>query len=196
MNDRDFTKNRNEKKLQALFEAAPWLIDVTYFEYLTADQEEGTLFNELEKALEINGHVPKGFDANSAEEVTPGERNRRPDLVFLLSNLGLSRLVIVELKAPNTPLYGEHLRQLQGYLRRATQWFDERQKSVRVDGILIGSYAKLESRADDVEWLRAEVKRTGNKDEWQVYDLTQVLERAEAAHQELLRLKRRHHDGD
>jgi len=190
--DRDFSKKRNEKKLQQLFQAAPWLIDVTYFEYLTADQEEGTLYSELEKELQISKHTPKGFDPNAPEEVNPGAKNRRPDLAFLLGNIGLSRVVIVELKAPNTPLYGEHLRQLQGYMRRARQWFDERQKPVRIDGILIGSYAKLDSQAEDVEWLRDEVKKSGNKGEWQVFDLTDVLERTEAAHHELLRLKRRY----
>lgn len=189
--DRDFTKGRNEKKLQHLFENAPWLIDPTFFTFLAADTQERTMYGELEKALGIHNHVPKGYNPNDETETKPGGTNKRPDLVFVLGNAGLQRIVIVELKAPNTPLYGEHLRQLQGYMRRARQWCNEHgKKGTRIEGILLGTFAKLDARADDVEWLREQIEQAGTKEFWQVFDLLEVLEKTEAAHRELLDMQK------
>jgi len=190
INDKDFKQGKNEKTLQYLFERAPWLIDPTFFQFLSADKNEKTMQSDLEKALEINRHVPKGYTATTEDETKPGGRNKRPDLVFLLGNAGLHRIVIVELKAPNTPLYGAHLRQLQDYMASAQQWCDERQVNTRIDGILIGSFADIESQAQDVRWLRGEIKKSKNKDDWQVFDLIQILQKTEDAHRELLNMQK------
>lgn len=81
--------------------------------------------------------MAKSYDPNTEEETSPGGANLRPDLVFLLGNEPLNRLVIVELKAPNTPLYGGHYRQLQKYVRDAEKWLKTHGRdNVDVQGIL------------------------------------------------------------
>lgn len=187
----DFKKKDDEGQLHRLFNECPWLIDPTFFEFLTSNQTERTLFQELERALQIAQHVPNDYDSRTEDERQPGGLNLRPDLVFLLGNRDLNRLVIVELKAPNTPLYGEHYRQLQKYVRHAKQWFKDRSQTVMVEGILIGSMADLKSRADDVEWLRAEIHKSGNRDECRVHSIDMVLEQTEKAHWGILERERK-----
>ena len=185
----DFKAQRNEKALHSLLKVCPWLINPTYFEFLTSDKTERTMFSQLEKELKIDAHVAVTYDPSVSDEVEPGGKNERPDLVFLLGNDALSRLVIVELKAPNTPLYGDHYRQLQGYVRRAEKWFKQRNKdNIRVEGLLIGSHARIDSRAEDVEWLEAEIQNTRNQGQCRVYGIDEVLDMAQNAHKELITL--------
>jgi len=107
--------------------------------------------------------------------------------VFLLGSSGLRRLVIVELKAPNTSLDGTHLRQLQDYMREAKRWLSDKGfPDCQVEGYLIGSMAEPSSRAKEVEWLRDQMEQTRNRGDWRVYDILEVLELSERAHQELL----------
>lgn len=186
----DFKKKDDEGQLHRLFNECPWLIDPTFFEFLTSNQTERTIFRELERALKVGRHVPDGYDSTTEDERAPGGRNLRPDLVFLLGNRDLNRLVLVELKAPNTPLYGEHYRQLQKYVRHAKQWFTDRGETVLVDGILIGSLAELKSKADDVEWLRDEIQKSGNRGECRAQSIDMVLEQTEKAHWGILERER------
>ena len=185
----DFKAKKNEKALHGLLKVCPWLINPTYFEFLTSDKTEKTMFSQLEKELKIDAHVAVTYDPSVSNEVEPGGKNERPDLVFLLGNDALNRLVIVELKAPNTPLYGDHYRQLQGYVRRAEKWLKQRNKdNIRVEGLLIGSHAPIDSRAEDVEWLDAEIRTTRNQGQCRVYGIDDVLDRAQNAHKELIAL--------
>ena len=115
--DVDFKDGNNEDELHGLLKESPWLIDPTYFEFLTSNRAARTLFRRLEKKLGTGNEVPAGYDKGAPSETEPLNANRRPDLVFLLGNEGLRRLVIVELKAPNTPLHHEHLMQLKDYMR-------------------------------------------------------------------------------
>jgi len=185
----DFKMKKNEKTLHRLLKKCPWLIDPTFFEFLTSDQSEKTMFTQLEKELQVDSHVDPGYDSTTSDEADPGGTNERPDLVFLLGNTALSRLIIVELKAPNTPLYGEHYRQLQGYVRRAMKWLKQRGKAnVRVDGLLIGSFGPIDSRAEDVEWLNDEIDKTHNQGQCRVFGIDAILEMAQDAHKELIAL--------
>ena len=185
----DFKATKNEKALHKLLKNCPWLINPTYFEFLTSDKTERTMFSLLEKELKIDAHVAATYDPSVSDEVKPGGQNERPDLVFLLGNDALNRLVIVELKAPNTPLYGDHYRQLQGYVRRAEKWLKQRNRgNLRVEGLLIGSHAPIDSRAEEVEWLEAEVQNTRNQGQCRVYGIDQVLDMAQNAHKELITL--------
>ena len=124
----DFKATKNEKALHKLLKNCPWLINPTYFEFLTSDKTERTMFSLLEKELKVDAHVAATYDPSVSDEVKPGGKNERPDLVFLLGNDALNRLVIVELKAPNTPCMGNHYRQLQGYVRRAEKWLKQRNR--------------------------------------------------------------------
>ena len=183
----DFKKKKNEKTLHKLLKKSPWLINPTFFEFLTSDQTEKTMFKQLEKELKIDQSVKPSYNSDAKDEVEPGGRNERPDLVFLLGNSALSRLIIVEFKAPNTPLYGEHYRQLQGYVRRAEQWLTRtKRESVVVEGLLIGTFGSIDSRADDVEWLEAEMRSTRNQGQCRVFGIDRILEQAQDAHKELL----------
>ena len=108
----DFSATRNEKKIQELFERCPWMVDPTYTQFLTADVSLGTVFKRLAQELQIGEYAKGNCDG------------REPDLVFLIGNTSLCRLVIVELKASNIKLEAEHLDQLEYYLQRAEEWLE------------------------------------------------------------------------
>lgn len=183
----DFRQGKNEAKLHGLFNKSPWLIDPMFFEFLTSNASERTLFGELEKTLQIGSWQPTDYDSTTGDETDPGGKNLRPDLVFILGNTVLSRIVIVELKAPNTPLHGEHYRQLQRYVRNTEKWLKQRAKDdVKVEGLLIGSMALIGSRVDEVEWLQAEIEKTHNQGQFRVFSIDTILERAELVHKGLM----------
>lgn len=191
----DFKKSNNEDQLHKLLEKCPWLIDATYFEFITSNKSEKTMFTLIEKELKIGKHVEDKYDKTIASEVDPGRKNKRPDLVFLLGNDALSRIVIVELKAPNTPLHGEHYRQLQKYVRNTEKWLQSHQRvNVDVQGILIGSRASISSHMDDVEWLDDEIKKNRNQGQIRVFGIDELLENSELAHNELLKLQENEED--
>lgn len=187
--DQNFRKSNNEKELQKLFEANPWLIDPTFFQFLSADQQRSVVNIKLAERLKIGNHVPDGYDPSVPDEKDEEGLNRRPDLVFLLNNDALGRIVIVELKAPNTSLHHDHLIQLQNYIRMTEEWLEEkyRDKKYNVTGMLIGC-RNPDSQASKVKQLRyAENKRTDGEN-WNVYDVFDVLNRSEDAHRELVEI--------
>ena len=53
-----FKASQNEKEIQLLFEGAPWLVDPTYTQFLTANQRASTLFTRLAEHLKIGGAAP------------------------------------------------------------------------------------------------------------------------------------------
>ena len=58
----------------------------------------------------------------------------------------------------------------------------------RAEGLLIGSHAPIDSRAEEVEWLEAEIQNTRNQGQCRVYGIDQVLDMAQNAHKELIAL--------
>lgn len=183
----DFKAAKNEKELHLLFEKSPWLLDPTYFEFLTSNQSENELNQRLAKELEIGKFVPKNYDPEAEEEVKPYAANKRPDLAFLLTNQSLKRLVIVELKAPNTPLHVDHLTQLKGYMQKAEKFLKKIQDgAVKVEGILIGSH-QADTAAEKVQQLDYEIeKQMGPNSPWRVFDIMEILKRTRDAHREIL----------
>ena len=98
---------------------------------------------ELTKHLKIADQVPADYDPAVDDEALEDRENKRPDLVFILgSGARLSRIIIVELKAPNTPLLGKHLTQLKFYMDDVHEWLKahrpEDRTQYKVEGILIG----------------------------------------------------------
>lgn len=185
----DFKAGKNEADLHDLFKKNPWLIDPTFTQFLTSNTTEADLNVRLVKELEIDDHPPAKYDKNSADETDPLKSNKRPDLVFLISSTALGRVVIVELKAPNTPLHLDHLNQLKGYIRRAEAWLKKQggaKKEHRVEGLLIGSMGEADTRADKQLALDDEIQKYENNAAWKVYDIGVVLERTKQAHQEIL----------
>jgi hypothetical protein len=185
----DFKKAKNEHVLHELFERNPWLIDPAFSQYVTSDLEEHEVLERLEKELEINRHVPKGYDPAEKSEAEAFGTNRRPDLVFLLANLRMKRIVVVELKAPNTPLLHKHQGQLLGYMGRLKTWLKAQNQYVDVRGILIGSIA-AESQAAEVVELREAMEHMRGQP-WAVLDIGEVLEQTKTVHEKLLSIRER-----
>lgn len=182
----DFREARNEKELHELLKKNPWLIDPTFFEFLSSNETEGSLQKRLAQHLQVGDHCDPSYDVHSAGESEPYGSNKRPDLTFLLSNNSLARLVIVELKAPNTPLHIGHLAQLERYMRKAEEFAEKAlSRKVNVEGILIGSL-NVSDRNDKVADLYDRIKQERNKSRWKVVDLMQLLGTADAAHREML----------
>ncbi len=186
--DVNFKAAKNEKELHLLFEKNPWIIDPTYFEFLTSNQGENELTQRLSKDLEIGKFAPQNYDPETDDEAKPLGANKRPDLTFLLSNQSLKRLVIIELKAPNTPLHIDHLTQLKGYMAKAEKFLKKTDggTAVKVEGILIGSH-NADTVAEKVQSLDYEIeKQMGPNSPWRVFDILEVLRRTRDAHREIL----------
>jgi len=186
----DFKKGDNEKELHKLFENNPWLIDPTFTQFLTSNASAKSLNARLCKELKIGKYIPAGYDPKGADETKAEDGvNLRPDLVTLLSNDGLHRVIIIELKAPNTPLNGHHLRQLQNYMGLTRDFLDEQGgdlKNYKIEGYLIGSKADAKSRAEEVRWLRDQIKQQQDTSDWKVFDIGEILRRTSQAHRQLL----------
>lgn len=190
----DFRKAKNEKELQRLFERSSWLIDATFFQFLTADHQQNVVNRKLAEHLEVARSTPKGYNPNTPDEAKAFGANKRPDLVFLLNNEKLQRVVVVELKAPNVPLHHDHLVQLEGYMRRTEEWLRTHYPKIPhvVEGNLIGSRAvAAEARNDKVRALADAEEKRGDKQNWRVFDILEVLQRAKDAHAEMIDVAQR-----
>ena len=183
----DFREANNEDELHDLLKTSPWLIDPTYFEFLTSNQTISTIFTRLKKELKIGDYVPSNYDKSAASERDAMKENRRPDLVFILSNSPLNRVVVIELKAPNTPLLHKHLLQLKDYMRKTESFLKDRQQFSVVEGQLIGTLA-LDKSANEVERLKQELEERGPITKWDVCDLSQMLVRTLNAHKDFIEI--------
>jgi len=186
----DFGLPDNEDELHRLFDRCPWLIDPTFTQFLVSNKGMLTVQERLAKELKVGKHIPADYKKDAPEEVAKEEGvNLRPDLVSLLTNVGLKRVVIIELKSPNTPLNGNHLRQLQDYMQLTKEFLEtqgEATKGFKVEGYLIGTMPNPKSKAKEARWLLGQIQETDNKADWKVFDIGEVLLRTEAAHHELL----------
>jgi hypothetical protein len=98
--------------------------------------------------------------------------------------------VIVELKASNIELESKHLEQLEYYMQRATDWLEEQKLlGFTVHGHLVGTKASPTARSQGVVVLRRRVKEAGPDTPWKVRDFLEVVNDAEAAHQDLLTIQ-------
>jgi Molecular chaperone, HSP90 family len=185
--EQDFKKTNNEAALHALFEKNPWLIDPAFATYVSSDVSERAMQERLAKELKIGDHPPPGYSPNAKGEQEEMGTNLRPDLVFLLGGSDRSELIVVELKAPNTPLHHAHLAQLEGYMETADEWLSEHypDRKVRVRGELIGS-RKTGSQSAEVKALNRRIKKDMPHADWRVRDLAEVLKTTERVHKALL----------
>jgi Molecular chaperone, HSP90 family len=174
----NFREAQNEKVIQKLLENSPWIIDPTYTQFLSADMRKRVLFQRLASELQIGNAAPASDN-----------ESERPDLVFLIGSEALNRLVIVELKSANTPLTIDHLHQLLRYVADATDWLAQNGRPMSVHGILIGTRGSPSSTARGVKDLRIREQELGTRS-WEVRDYSEVLEKTEAAHHELLERNR------
>lgn len=175
--DADFKNKKDEKKVQKLFEQAPWMVDSTFGYTVSADEGLGTLFDRLATELEIGNHSTDGAENTSD----------RPDLVFFLGRPAANKLVIVELKAANVSLESAHLDQLLDYMKRSREWLAVNSKSTSfvVHGHLIGMI-NTDSRTRGHRALMERMREGGPEAKWRVRTLLEVLDDAEHAHEEML----------
>lgn len=184
----DFRDANNEDELHQILKKNPWLIDPTYFEFLSSNRANQTLFERLERKLGIGSGLPDDYDKTVEKESMPLGENRRPDLVFLLGNISLKRIVIVELKAPNTPLLDKHLVQLEDYMDDTRIFLESvNRPNVTIEGCLIGSLA-LDKQALEVRRLERRMRDRGAETKWKVFDLLDLLEQTCNAHEEILEI--------
>lgn len=182
-----FRDKHNEALIQRLFEENPWLINPMYKQFLSADEKFDIVLPRLAEELSIGRYAPK--DADQSDE--------RPDLVFLLGNRSLDRLVIVELKSANLPLESKHLDQLQTYMQSTEDWLREHGRpGVKIEGHLIGSMAPIETRARGVMALRRRISDAGPEADWAVRDYIEVLTDTETAHSDLVAIHDRLEQAD
>lgn len=176
--DADFKGKKEEKKVQALLEQAPWMVDSTYGPAISADESLTTLFGRLAKELKIGSYAPKGSEKDKD----------RPDLVFLLgAAAGVGRLVVVELKAANVTLESAHLDQLLAYMSRARKWLkiNASGQEFAVRGHLIGMLDD-DSTAQGVLALLERMQGTGPETPWRVRSFIEVLNETQQTHAGIL----------
>ncbi|MDG3006622.1 ATP-binding protein [Paludisphaera mucosa] len=174
----DFKAKRNEKQIQQLFENCTWLVDPTYTQFLlAADVSLNTVYKRLAQDLKIGSYADP-------------EDKKEPDLVFLLGNESLHKIVIVELKASNVPLEADHLVQLEYYMTRTQEWLDEHNRAAyTVFGHLIGTKPTPNSRAYGAVGLRGRISNAGPDTRWKVRDFLDVLNDTQSAHQDMLNVQ-------
>jgi hypothetical protein len=190
----DFRQGKcNEKELQRLFSKNPWLINPSFSQFLTSDERQSVLAGQLAKHLQIGSFTPSKYDPKAAEEQQPLASNRRPDLVFLLSSQpsdhAKGRVIVVELKAPNTPLHSEHLDQLEDYIRDVEKWRDTPGRGSQFDvcGELIGSLGGSAYKGNQkVQRLESRIQKDGPHSQWKVRDIADVLTDTKLVHKELI----------
>lgn len=183
----------DEKALHRLFAKNPWLINPLFSQFLTSDERESVVAGQLAKVLQVGKHTARNYDPRSSEEQTPLARNKRPDLVFLLSSEAKDhaegRVIVVELKAPNTPLHSDHLDQLEDYIISIEKWRDTPGRGVcfKVEGQLIGSVETGVHRNNPkVLRLQNRIEKNGLDSQWKVRDIAAVLSETKTVHKELL----------
>ncbi len=190
----DFRQGKcDEKALHRLFAKNPWLVNPSFSQFLTSDERETVLAGQLAKYLQIGAYTPKKYDPNALAEKQPLGSNRRPDLVFLLSSQptdhGRGRVIVVELKAPNTPVHSDHLDQLEDYIRSIEQWRDTagRDQQFDVFGELIGSLGGPQYKSNQkVQRLGYRIQKSGPTAQWRVRDIADVLADTKVVHKELI----------
>ena len=190
------TGPHEEEELHALLKKSPWLIRADLNGYIASNVGMTRLLNRLAKELsidkfadpaEVNPTIGKSDSADEAEL----KRTKRPDLVALLDNGDHpSRVFVVELKAPTLALRIEHLQQLKTYMRRVREFLDVTYagstENIVVEGALIGTMPKADTKSDAQRDLLEEIKNRGPNTDWEVIGLTEALRRTERVHSEML----------
>lgn len=187
-----------EEELHRLLKASPWLIRPDLTGYVASNEGMTRLLNRLAKELGIDRYAgPEEVSPPVAKSDTPDDtelkKTKRPDLVALLGDgEHPTRVFVVELKAPTLPLRREHLQQLQTYMRKVREFFEttyaQSSDRVVVEGALIGTMPKADTKADSQRDLLDEIRRRGPGTDWEVISLAEMLRRTERVHSEMLEI--------
>lgn len=184
----DFKAANNEARLHDLFRNNPWLINPQYFEWLTSNRSLDTLAGRIEEHLKIGKRAPTSTRMDT----------RRPDLVSVIANASLGKVVIIELKAENIPLNQDHLEQLKDYIADTVDFVSGRltgssdrtlARDLSVEGILIGTLPTSKDGGKlHLRLLRSIKEAQTTKPPWRVTDLLTILEETDRVHREFVSL--------
>ena len=168
-------KNKGfEKELHLLLKENPWLVDVTYSNFLTSDRPMGDVCRELNRVLEIDDNA----------KVTDDET--RPDLVYVAANsIACEKVIVVELKSPGIDLVKDHLEQLTRYIRKTDQHLRTKfhDREIEVVGYLIGKKPSPDSKGDGQQDLIFAMSNFGASSSVNVIDLLELVISAKQAHE-------------
>ena len=174
-----------ESELHELVKQNPWLMRPELSTYLTSDQRLTTVVSKAAKALKVDAFATKS-DSETEDE-------RRPDLVFLMSDpsdTGPHIMHVVELKSPTVPLTIAHHRQLEDYLFELEAWVESNLRlshTVAVQGCLIGTLPKPNASSSQQRQLRDMFTSAGPSDKIRIISLTELVRNAFAVHAEAIR---------
>ncbi|MBJ7404285.1 MAG: ATP-binding protein [Bradyrhizobium sp.] len=187
-----------EEELHHLLKASPWLIRPDLTGYISSNEGMTRVLDRLAKELGIDRFAdPKEISPPPSKSDTPDDeelkKTKRPDLVALLGDGDHpSRVFVVELKAPTLALRIEHLQQLRTYMRKVREFFETAYAQtgyrVAVEGALIGTMPKPDTKSDPQRDLLDEIKNRGPNTEWEVISLTEMLRRTGRVHSEMLEI--------
>lgn len=173
----EWKKKQFEGELHDLLKENPWLIRQEFSRHVTSDERLETVCSELAKYLGIDHFA----------EDNPKDKNLRPDLVHLMSDVNASEIIVIELKSPSIPLIAENLEQLEGYMNDIEGWMTKKHgKPVSVKGFLIGTKEPEEGRTRGAKTLDYRITKAGPDTLWKVYDLRELIKQTEAAHADII----------
>lgn len=163
-----------ESELHDLLKENPWLIDPQLAHVLTSDKPMG----EVAKALDLE----LGIDTALPEEYEPETDRKRPDLVFVVTNIPASEVRVVELKSPGIELEYDHLTQLKEYMAKVRRKLKPDHPNIKVTGYLVGCLPKADTSATGKITLLDEIEKSGPSADWRVLSIVQLIEQARNIH--------------
>lgn len=144
--------------------------------YLTSDRPMGDVCKKLNQILKI--------DAIAAANSDLYDDATRPDLVFVAANsANPDHVMVVELKSPGIPLENNHLTQLEEYMMKVEAQVElDFRKKIRIDGYLIGTKPKPDSKAVGQQMLIKKIREATPNTQYQVTGISELLANAKIVH--------------
>lgn len=179
--EEQWKKKASEKQLHELFKSDPWLIRPEFNRPVVSDEDLNRLATKLAQRLGVDRFSPPQKDGK--------DDHTRPDLVFVMADSNMpSCITIVELKSPSLPLESSHLDQLETYMRKVEEFVESElaDRHCMVQGILIGAMPEPDSTAEGAKQLRYKMKKRASKEQWEVFGIRELIERALRIHQEAI----------
>ncbi|MGV2111940.1 ATP-binding protein [Agrobacterium salinitolerans] len=167
-----------EKELHELLKANPWLIRPEFSNYITSDERMASVASKLAARIKVDKFAPI-MDGEDKDDT-------RPDLVFVMSDIGSEGpfvVKIVELKSPTLPLTIDHYRQLEDYISTVERWCtSELKRTIAVHGFLIGEMPDDKTSVQRELSLLDRFRKAGPDSQIRIFGLTQLINDAWNVH--------------
>ena len=181
--EEEWQKKGLEAELHNLLKNCPWLIRPEYSNYLSSDEDLNKTISKVAKELKV--------DKFAAVEDEGKEDERRPDLVFLMSDPALEGpfvINVIELKSPSIPLKIDHWRQVENYIYQIKRWcLAELPHTISVRGFLIGAMPAHNTSAAAQGQLLEKYREQGANAEIRIIGLHELIKDAWSVHIEAIR---------